>query len=288
MGSDGEAAGKRPALDDDAALVQPDCWDERSELGKPVPAAEILDSLDPKLDEEARRQQESLQRRLADQKLLQILASDGFAGPRYDRFVSELAAYGISVLRGWMHSGYMFQLVAARGRSLHPTEWELERLVRDSDVREELANMTVALALPGFRDKALIGGGWRLDGGASVPTYFMGACVHGFPNEFRKWSSYEQRHGQADWREVTLYPPVSEPVRDPAVIAVGNIRVLDDLKCLDERTAAVVAWTIDGYSQDEIAEMLGLPSVRAVEGILYRWRDKAKRTVRRGGERDGR
>jgi len=288
VGSDREAAGKRPAADDDAASIQPDCWDEESELGKPVPAAAIRDSIDPELGEEARRRQESLQRRLADQKLLQVLASGCFAGPRYDRFVSELAAYGISVLRGWMHSGYMFKLTAARGRDLHPTEWELERLVRDSDVREELANMTVALALPGFREKALIGGGWSVDGGASVPTYFMGACVHGFPNQFRSWSRYEQRHDQAARREGTLYPPITEPTRDPARIAVGNLRVLDDLNGLDERTAAVVALTIDGYSQDEIAEMLGLPSGRAVEGILYRWRDKAKHALRRGGERDDR
>jgi DNA-directed RNA polymerase specialized sigma24 family protein len=288
VGSDGEAAGKRPAADDDAASIQPDCWDEESELGKPVRATAILDNINPELGEEARRRQESLQRRLADQTLLQVLASDSFAGLRYDRFVSELAAYGISVLRGWMHSGYMFKLTAARGRNLHPTEWELERLARDSDVREELATMTVALALPGFRTRALIGGGWRVDGGASVPTYFMGACVHGFPNEFRKWSNYEQRHDHAARQEGTLYPPVTEPALDPAVIAIGNIRVLDDLNGLDERTAAVVALTIDGYSQDEIAELLDLPSVRAVEGILYRWRDKAKHAMRRGGERDGR
>jgi hypothetical protein len=159
VGSDGEAAGERPAADDGAASIQPDRWDEKSELGKPVPAAALLDSVDPELGEEARRQQESLQRRLADQKLLQVLAADGFAGPRYNRFVSELAAYGISVLRGWMHSGYVFKLAAARGRDLHPTEWELERLVRDSDVREELANMTVALALPRFRENALIAAG---------------------------------------------------------------------------------------------------------------------------------
>lgn len=287
VGSDGEAAGYRPAADDDAASIQPDCWDEKSELDKSVPSAAILESTDPELGEEARRRHENLQRRLADQKLLRVLASDGFAGPRYDRFVSELAAYGISVMRGWMHSGYIFKLTAARGRSLHPTEWELERLVRMSDVREELANMTVALALPGFRDKALIGGGWHVDGGASVPTYFMGACVHGFPNQFRSWSKYERRHDQAAWREGALYPPVTEPARDPAVIAMGNIRVLDDMAGLDKRTAAVVALTIDGYSQDEIAELLGLPSDRAVEGILYRWRDKAKTAARRGGERNG-
>jgi hypothetical protein len=37
-------------------------------------------------------------------------------------------------------------------------------------MREELADITVALALPKFRDQALIGGGWRADGGASLST----------------------------------------------------------------------------------------------------------------------
>ena len=288
MGSDGEAAGGRAAADDDAASIQPESWDEESELGKPVPAAAIADSVDPELGEDAKREQESMQRRLADHEMLQVLASDSFVGPRYDRFVSQLAKYGISVLRGWMYSGYLFQLVSARGRNLHPAEWELERLVRDSDVREELANMTVALALPGFRDRALIGGGWRVDGGAGVPTYFMGACVHGFPNEFRKWRSYEQRHGRAIWQEGVHHSHVAGTAHDPAVLAVGNIRVVDDLRGLDDRTAAVVALTIDGYSQDEIAEMLDLSSPRAVEGMLHRWRGRAKRAAHRGGERGGR
>jgi DNA-directed RNA polymerase specialized sigma24 family protein len=117
---------------------------------------------------------------------------------------------------------------------------------------------------------------------------FLKGRVHGFPNQFRTWRSYEQRHNQAAWREGATYPPITEPARDPAVVAAGNIRVLDDLHGLDERTAAVVALTIDGYSQDEIAEMLGVQSARAVEGILYRWREKAKLAVLRGGERGGR
>jgi hypothetical protein len=44
----------------------------------------------------------------------------------------------MSVLRAWMHSGYVFQLAAGRGFALHPNDRELDQLHRDSDVREEL------------------------------------------------------------------------------------------------------------------------------------------------------
>jgi hypothetical protein len=91
----------------------------------------------------------------------------------------------MGVMRGWMHSGYIFKLCAARGFALHPSDFELEELSRDSDVREELAIVTVALALPRFREHALVGGGWRFDGGATLSTYFMGGRLYVFPNELR-------------------------------------------------------------------------------------------------------
>jgi DNA-directed RNA polymerase specialized sigma24 family protein len=288
VGGDSEAAGKQPAVEADAApiSIQP-AFASGLELGSPVPASAILANMDSLDGDEARRRHESLQRRLADQQLIQTLAEDNFAGRRYERFEGELAAYGISVLRGWMHSGYVFRIAAGRGFNLAPTEYELEKMVRDTDIREELANMTVALALPRFREQALVGGGWRLDGGASLPTYFMGACVYVFPNEFRKWRVYKRKYTWAARMEAVKLGPVGDPVSDPARLAVGNIRVLDELKDLDPRTAAVVAATMHGYSQEEIAELLELPSARTVEGILYRWRAKARPRERRGGDVHG-
>ena len=48
-------------------------------------------------------------------------------------------------------------------------------------------------------------------------------------------------------------------------------------------TRAVVALTADGYTQDEIVEMLGEASVRAVEGVL--WTNDA--TGRMRGQQQG-
>jgi hypothetical protein len=41
---------------------------------------------------------------------------------------------------------------------------------------------------------------------------------------------------------------------------------------------------MDGYRQEEITEMLGETSVRAVEGVLYRWRRKQSRLGNEGGD----
>ncbi|GGT43628.1 sigma-70 region 4 domain-containing protein [Nonomuraea spiralis] len=65
--------------------------------------------------------------------------------------------------------------------------------------------------------------------------------------------------------------------------ALGRIRVRDDLRRASERTRAIVALTIDGYSQEEIAELLGEASVRAVEGALYRWRKIEQQHLPEGG-----
>ncbi len=223
-----------------------------------------------------RQLQATIDQRMADERLVRLLSGDGFAGPRYERFEDELARYGISVMRGWMHSGFVFKLAASRGFNLKPHDLELEQLARDSDLREELAMMTVARALPRFRERALIGEGWKPEGGASITTYFMGACAYEFPNEFRRHRKEEER-----WRRGTEQEATGEPVPSVQSVAeevLGNLRVLEDIGGIENpRARAVVALTIDGYTQEEIRQMLDVSSIRAVEAVLHRWRAKAKR-----------
>ncbi|MCI3928150.1 hypothetical protein [Streptomyces sp. AN091965] len=232
---------------------------------------------------ETHRLQENIDRRAADQQMVLLLAQDGFAGRRYERFEEELARYGISVLRAWMHSGFLFQLLAAHGFDLHPDEREIEELARDSEVREELATMTVARALPRFRRRALVEGGWSHEGGASIATYFMGACAYEFPNEYRRHRSHQER-----WRRAVRQAGATAErptVNNVASEVLGKLRVLDDLTDIgDPRMRTAVALTLDDYTQEEIKEILGASSVRAIEGLLYRWRTAAKREE---GERHG-
>jgi DNA-directed RNA polymerase specialized sigma24 family protein len=220
----------------------------------------------------------------ADKELVDHLATCGFAGPGYDRFAGELAKYAVAVLCGWMHSGYVFRLLAGRGFALGPTERELEAFSRDADLRQELAVMVAAVALRRFRDRALVGGGWRADGGASLTTYFMGACLAVFPGEFRRHRAESGRWRAQDAADARHAARQFDAAADPADVVLGELRVREDLARMDSRTRAIVALRIDGYRQEEIAEMLGERSVRAVEGVLYRWRVRENRHVPGGGE----
>ncbi|PWI05116.1 hypothetical protein DIZ27_41300 [Streptomyces sp. NWU339] len=252
-------------------------------LGAPV-SEDDLRQLSGRHSREARQLQQSIDRRMSDQRILEVLARDGFEGSRYDRFVEELVRYGISVLRGWMHSGFIFHLVADRGFGLNPHELDLEELASNSDLREELATMTVARALPRFRQRALIEGGWTYEGGASITTYFMGACAYDFPNEFRRYRAGEERQSRALHRQQELYEDPISPLSVAAEVH-GNLEVLERLRVIkDPRTRATVALTVDGYSQEEIRQILDAKSVRAVEGMLYRWRSKEKREREEGDQ----
>ncbi|MGX1546568.1 hypothetical protein [Streptomyces adustus] len=280
----GDDAGRQSAAAR-ARDLQPSDRLARNDLGAPVSEDELR-----RLNGHRRRRpgrlQDSIDRRASDRRILEVLARDGFQGPRYDRFVNELVRYGISVLRAWMHSGFIFRLVADRGFGLRPHELDLEELASDSDLREELATMTVARALPRFRQHALVEGGWTCDGGASVTTYFMGACVYVFPNEYRRHLAAEERHRRALRRQQVLY---EHPVSAVGVAdeVLGNLRVLEHLDAVDDlRIRAVVALTVDGYSQEEIRCLLDAPSARAVEGMLYRWRTKQKRDSQGGDPHD--
>lgn len=220
----------------------------------------------------------------ADRKLVEVLGAGGFAGPQFDRFRDELARYAVSVLSGWMYSGYVFHLAAERGLGLRPTAAELEELHRDPCLREELAVMVVAVALPAFREHALVGGGWRADGGASLTTYFMGACVTVFPNEFRKHRAQKQRWQAQDDSDQEAARSREAVTGDPADLIAGTMRVRQDMARMDPRTRAIVALRIDGYRHEEIAEMLGEASVRAIEGVLYRWRVRQAKLGSKGGD----
>lgn len=259
--------------------------DDAIGLDAPVLLPDVLYGISSAADaEDARRLQENLQRRAADQRLRDELAAHDFAGPAYQRFQEELARYGLSVLLAWMHSGYVFKLVNARGLPLHPTDLELQELHRDTDVRQELAGMTVAVALPRFRERALVGGEWESEKGAGLPTFFMGTCLYVFPNEFRRRHAQQEKWCRQDRCDPALAVLEADAVSNPAVIVTGSMRVRERLQSADPRAAAIVALTLDGYSQEEIAAMLGEPSVRAVEGVLYRWRVEERQRTGGGAE----
>lgn len=249
----------------------------RRRLEAPVPEDEILEGLNRHDAEKAAELAEQLQRRLADADLVAELSRDGFTGPAWELFRDDLVRYANSVMGGWLQTGYIFALTKKRGFAQDPGPELLDQLALDADVRQEIATMTIAVALPRFREKALVGGGWDPEKGANVTTYFMGACVLAFLNEFRRHRLQQRRWGKSDDRQLhydrqALYDPDRGPITDPGAIATGNERVREVLSRAKEREQAILAARLDGYSYAEIVELFDESSIRAIEGVVYRWR----------------
>lgn len=255
-----------------------------SSLRDPVEAADIDAGLLGAHRTRVAKLQEQLERRLADQTLVAEMAEQAFQGPKYDRFADELAAYGMGVMRGWLHSGYAFAISTSRGYPLRTEERDLHLFATDATARTDLAVATVAKALPSFRERALLGGGWQPARGASVTTYFMGACAYSFPNEFRRQQAQRRRWERDSEIGYLASCRTDSQAIDTSALAVGDLRVREELHRLPPRTAAVLALTLDGYSQQEIAELTDGSSTRAVEGVLHRWRKDARERLDQEGE----
>lgn len=276
-----EGQAGRPGVKPGAGAFAPD-------LAVPVANREVLEDLHGAEAEQVRRLQRSLDRRLADERLLARLRELEFSGSLYEAFEAELVRYATAVLCAWMHSGLIFARTGAKGYGLAPSETELTELHDDAGLRAELANITIAVTLKRFRDHALAGGGWQASGGAAITTYFMGATLYQFPNEYRRHRAYAQRYDQAAAAAGRRPGDDAEVYADPERIVLARRRVLEELgELTDERTKAVVALTLDGKSQDEIAELLEtVDSARAVEGVMYRWRAKQREKIRRERARE--
>lgn len=228
----------------------------------------------------------------ADSALFNAMATASFCGSLYDRFKLELSRYGVGVLEAWISTGYIFSLTDAQGWSLYPSGRERQDLRRESGVALSLAGITVAVALKKFHSRALVGGQWHVDGGASLKTYFMGTVIGVFPNEFRR---YRKEVDQAGINQVSLSSVDARDLddmtcrdmqnpSDVAIAKVDAVALLADIA--DPRLRAMVALQADGWTLEEIADALGGERIRSIEGCLYRWRKRERRKMEEGGVTD--
>jgi DNA-directed RNA polymerase specialized sigma24 family protein len=229
-------------------------------------------------DEQARLAAESLERRQADLELRDELARAGFRGPGWDRYAWELARYGYAVMMAWLETGEIFTQCAAKGCNLgSPTpEWTIDDQVG-------LVNETVAWAVHSFRQHALIEGKWTPKGGATLKTYFIGACIFAFPNAYRKWLTDRATLQQLASFEYDVVDR-SSPLQDPGEMAVTWLHIQEGFNNIpDHRTKCAVLLQEMGYTYTEIGEILQISS-RAVDGLIRRQHERGAR--KRGGGRD--
>ncbi|PXY16587.1 RNA polymerase sigma factor [Prauserella muralis] len=209
-------------------------------------------------DDEVRRRAESLQRRLRDRELREELVAEDFGGPAWKRFAEELARYGVAVMLAWLRTGEIFVQCKRKGWPVgtSPSTW------RDDD-QIDLAHDTVVAAINLFKRDALKKGGWSWEGGASLKTYFIGACVLSFPSIYRVWRNHHADElkcsalGLHTDLETTSGDLLAQRAPQPETIVTLRHQLeggLDELP--DPRTRTAVLALALGYSYDEIAEIL--------------------------------
>lgn len=212
--------------------------------------------------------------RWADAEIVRQLREVGFTGPLQERLDNRLAEYGLGVMPAWLHTGHAFTIAAKRGYGLNPTEQELTELASDPDLRRELAIVIIAGTIREFRTIALLSGRWTPEGGASLSTFFMGACATQIPNEIRRWRSEReswQREREA-WGQLSV--DRSHQTIDPAVQVAGDQwrdDVLERAEARDPVNGKIVRLHESGYGPTEIARLLGLTNERVPEGRIARW-----------------
>ncbi|MFZ2117499.1 MAG: sigma factor-like helix-turn-helix DNA-binding protein [Pseudonocardiaceae bacterium] len=236
---------------------------------------------------EAQRAAASLAQRGEDLEVYNDFALAGFVGPAYEMFRADLAGYGFPVMRSWARRGLIFQYCAERGRPVRLTDEEriyvMGATENAREDRQELALETVARALKFFHHHVMLKGRWSFEGGATIKTYFIGACVYAFPNVFNHWNT-ERRRWKPVIKSLDLAlaaqrwrPLDSRFDDDPADIVADRQTVLNELRGLPPGVkTAVAAVVISDQTFADVADQLGLTE-RAVEGRLYRYRTEAAR-----------
>ncbi|MER5385849.1 hypothetical protein ABT040_37320 [Streptomyces sp. NPDC002688] len=226
------------------------------------------------------------QRAADDAAVYRALAAAQFDGLVWNLFAQALTEYAYPIVTSWLYTGEIFALCAARGRPVRAgrTLQDMEALRADPDEREELICEVIARALHVFRQYALVGGGWRPDGGASLKTYFIGAVLGEFAGVHDRWASERARRPPCDPDGMQALRDVAgRPGEEPENQAISHDivrRVLAEVKDGTTRTALFLM--LQGYTAKEIGELLDL-SAAAVAMRLSRLR---KNPPHQGGPED--
>lgn len=217
-------------------------------------------------------------RREQDQVWLDAVRADGFTGPLFEIYWDELARYGIAVMMSWTHSGKIFKECRKRGR---PIRYPAGGVTWGDDERRSIINETVAKALTYLLDAVLRCGKWTAEGGASLRTFLVGACLLQFPNVFNGWAQRDERETRhradlaVEDAEVSTSQNVcwGDPVGSTVAETDEQQRILAAIP--DPLTRQLVELVVfGGIPQNVAAEKLGI-TAGAAWGRLDRYRRRA-------------
>jgi hypothetical protein len=223
----------------------------------------------------------NLARREEDRELIAKLAKSNFEGPGQELFEAELAAYGYPVMMAWTRTGEIVKKTAGKGR---PLSIPSSGLGWSRDDRSELSSETVARAVDFFREKVLRAGTWDHTRGATIKTYFVGACLFQFPNVYQVWQT-ERRHWNSSPTVSIDDPgvpgllyqvPGDDDTEHRAIARCQLQQVMTELADKYPDLHQIVNMWLDGDTDVEAARRLGI-TPRTVEGRWHRFRHRYRR-----------
>jgi hypothetical protein len=231
-------------------------------------------------DPRERARVENAHRRLADRALVDELEAAEFTGPAFEVMVNELAAYGIATLMAWMRTGEIVRQCLVRGRPLADIGRFTAQWSRDD--RLEIAAETAARAVRYFVDEVLKPGRWNYRRGATLRTYFVGACLLQFPNVYELWVNEQKRWGVVElaepgaeetWKPSREDGAWSDPTADEVIRRQHVSEIFAGIT--DARTRKAAQMVMLGYEYADAGAEVGL-SADAVGGRLYRLRRRPR------------
>jgi hypothetical protein len=254
-----------PFLEEEVVLARKDII---AELAEAVEAAERKLAAAPRetADERARRLD-------ADIRLVAALRQENFDGPLFKRLAQEMAGYGWPIIAKWLGNGEIFRRV-----------WKCRCRIRrhsadqdwTADDRNEITTDTILAGVEVFK-RQLQNDRWDPQKGASLKTYFIGACVCAFCQVYGVWRREQiftdgmLHYACIDDLEATTVAVGYRPAGPEEVAVVGDLvdRTIKPMRDRDLRR--IVGLIAIGYTQQEAAAETGI-TAKAAERRLARFR----------------
>lgn len=183
---------------------------------------------------------------------------------------------GFKAIKKLLRTNKMAQACMEMGRPV-TFQFDDRRLLTEStDLRDELTVEVLIKTVPDFFDHRVQD--WEAVRGASLTTYFIGACIRTFKTVYATWAKSRERKWITSARLAEARFDPSTTFTEQVAIE-ETIRQVFDLAKPNQRP--VLALLHSGYTQVEAAEKLGL-SPRAVEGRMYQLRKRVVQAVLNG------
>jgi DNA-directed RNA polymerase specialized sigma24 family protein len=176
--------------------------------------------------------------------------------------------YSQRVLTSWVSTGKIFRKVAALGRPVTRSP----RLDGDVDLVRDLVDDAIMGGLGLFK-REVLSGRWYAGGGASLRSYFVGACILEFPNAYRRGRALTEQTATPT-EPALIYDELDRGTR----AGPGILTLISEYEQLERYLAdhgpllrQILHYIAEGYTAKETARLLGTTD-RAVESRLGRLR----------------